>query len=215
MKHLFSAVMILLLAAGAIFAQGFGGGMPMGGNTLMVNTPKGLYALRAGVLAKFNPTTLKTDQVFELFGAMPTPPAAGADRTAMQTYFTELQRRNAPPIMLVKDDSLIVVIGDSFGRFNQDTLKAEATANLAAPGAAAPAAGGRTRGEGEPGYLLVNNTLFLMRGTELLSINVTDGKILARTALPKELQPQQMNFPMGGGGNRGGGNRGGGGGNGG
>jgi|GEM_PF-2378513 len=219
MKHFISAVTIMLLATGAIFAQGFGGfggGMPGGGNTLMVNTPKGLFALRGGVLAKFNATTLKSEQVVELFGPMPARPADNNNREAMQAYFTELQRRNAPPIMLVKDNSLLVVIGDIFGRFKQDTLEKEAIGYLSAPGAAAT--DGRGRGEGAPCYLLVDNTLFLMRGAELLSISITDGKV-TRQPLPKELQPQQFDFRMGGdrgggggGGNRGGGNRGGGGG---
>jgi len=197
MKHLFSAVMMLLLAAGSLLAQGFGGGMPGGniGNTLMVNTPKGLFALRSGVLARFNATTLKTEQVFELFGPMPQRPADNNNRDAMQAYFTELQRRNAPPIMLVKDNALLIVIGDGFARLDQDTLKVEATGDLRAPGAGAD---GRGRGEGAPGYLLVNNTLFLMRGTEMLSISVTDGKVLTRSPLPKELQPQQFDFRMGG-----------------
>jgi hypothetical protein len=200
MKSLFLALTTLLLATGALFAQGFGGGMPGGnsGNPLMVSTPKGLFALRGGVLAKFNPTTLKSEQIFELFGPMPERPANATDRDAMQKYFTELQRRNAPPVMLVKDNSLLIVIGDGFARLEQDTLKVEATGDLRAPGAAAPA-GGRGRAEGAPGYLLVNNTLFLMRGTELLSVSVTDGKVLARSPLPKELQPQAMTLPnMGG-----------------
>lgn len=205
MKHLFSAL-LLVLATGILFAQGFGGGMPGGnsGNTLLVNSPKGLFALRAGVLAKFDAATLKSALVFELFGPMPERPTDNNNRDAMQKYVTELQRRMAPPIMLVKDDALLVVIGDGFARINQDTLKVEATADLSPPGApvAADAGRGFRNTDIVPGYLLVNNTLFLMRGTELLSLSVTDGKILARTPLPKELQPLQLNLPAGGRGNQ-------------
>jgi len=207
----------LLLAAGALLAQGPGGG-PMGGGfdsqTLLVNTPKGLFALRSGVLAKYDITTLKAQQVFELFGPMPAPPAQGADRTAWGTYFAEMARRNAPAVMFARDNSLIVIVGDGFAKISQDTLKVELSADLR-PADAAAAEPGRGFREPTPGYLVVGNTLYLMRGKEMLSVALTDGKV-QRTPLPKELQPQQANFRGDGGnregGNRGGGNRGGGGG---
>ena len=48
-----------------------------------------------------------------------------------------------------------------------------------------------------PGYLLVDNTIYLARDTELLAINIPDGKIANRLTLPKELQITAP--PMGGG----------------
>lgn len=214
---------VLLLAACALFAQGFGN--MMGGNqgsTIMLHTSKGLFVLRSGVLAKFNTSTLKVDKELSLFGAAPTMPADRTDRTAMQAYMTDMQRRNAPGILLVKDNSLILLVGDGFARINQDTLTVEAAATIAPEATAdttttAPGGGAAFRmPTAAPSYLLSENTLFLMRGTEILSINVTDGKTLSRAALPKELQPTAMNFggrnngAGGGGGGRG--NRGGGGG---
>lgn len=225
MKHLFSAVLILLLAAGALLAQGpggggaqgpGGGGMHVTGNTLMATTPKGLFVLRNGVLGKFEPATLKSTAVLELFGPLPAAPAAG-DRDARQAYSNEVQKRMAAPIMLVKDNTLLVVIGDGFARIDQETLKSDAL-SLTSPNAPAQADGRGFRQEGEPGYLLVGNTLYLMRGMEILSIDIANMKILARGPLPKELQPLQFNFGGGfGGGNNnnrnggGGGNRNGGG----
>jgi len=212
MKHLFSAVLILLLAAGALLAQGpGGGGMQVTGNTLMVTTPKGLFVLRNGVLGKFDPATLKSVMTLELFGPLPAAPAAG-DRDARQAYSTEVQKRMAAPILLVKDNALLIVIGDGLARIDQDTLKSDAL-TLNSPNAPAPT--GQFRQEGAPGYLLLGNTLYLMRGTEILSIDVANMKILARGPLPKELQPLQFNFGggFGGGGNNNRNNGGGGGGN--
>ena len=53
--------------------------------------------------------------------------------------------------------------------------------------------------------MLVGNTLYLMRNTELLSVSITDGKV-NHSALPQDLQPQQ-NFGGRGGMNGGGGPR--------
>lgn len=223
MRRLFLLLAMFVLAAGSLFAQGIGGGMTPGagqGGTILVNTTKGLFALRNGTLAKYNATTLKQVQELSLFGAAPEAPADATDRAAMMKYYTDLQRRQAPAIMIAKDDSLLVVIGDGFARINQETLKPEATATLTAPGAttdaATPAAARIT--EPTPGYTLSGDTLFLMRGTELIAITVTDGKILSRVTLPKELQPVQMFGGRGGagggaggaGGGRGGANGGGG-----
>jgi uncharacterized membrane protein YgcG len=122
----------------------------------------------------------------------------------------------AAAAMIPKDNSLLIIIGDRFGRFNQDTLAVEAKADLTNPTPAPEAENGRPRQEPAPGYALVENTLYLLRGTEMLALSITDGKILNRSALPKELEALQFNFfgggnrgNMGGGGNRGGGNRGG------
>ena len=51
--RVFIFAIALMMAATSLFAQGFGGmaGVPAG-SSLLVNTDKGLFALRAGVLAK-------------------------------------------------------------------------------------------------------------------------------------------------------------------
>lgn len=199
---------MLLLAAGALFAQ-----VAQSGGALMVNTPKGIYALRGGVLAHIDVATLKADKEMLLFDKMPAPPADGADNATRMAYFAEIQKRNAPALLLVKDNSLLIVIGDGFARVNQDTLKSEASASLKDPNEAPDPNQGRfVRQEPAPGYLLVGNTLFLMRSKEMMAINITDGKIITRAPLPADLQPVQYT----GRGNGGGGGRGpGGGGNGG
>ena len=181
---------LMLLAASALFAQGYGG--MGGGNALLVNTPKGLFALRAGVLAKYDAATLKPLAVFPLFGAAPEAPGANADRTAYQAYFAEMARRTVPAVMIPKDDSLLIIIGDAYARINQETMKVEAKQDLHTPGATADA-GGRTQTEPAPGYVMAGNTLYLLRGKEMLALSISDGKILDRSPLPKELQTLQMN----------------------
>lgn len=204
MKHSLLMAVTLLLAASPLFAQaGRGGIMGAGGGSVqMVCTAKGLFALRNGVLVKFDAATLKEAQLLEIFGPMPERPADNADREAMQKYMADMQQRRAAAVMLVKDNSLLVIIGDGFARINQDTLEVEATADLKNPadaGAAGAAAGARTV-EPAPTCLLVEDTLYLLRSREVLSISVTDGKILARSPLPQQLQPAQMNFQRGAGG---------------
>ena len=213
--------LVLLFAAGALFAQTAAGTTQAGpneGGTVMVNTPKGLFVMREGVLAKYDLATLKQEKELELFGAPPAAPAADADRETRTKYFTEIARRAAPALLIPKENSLLLVIGDHFASISQDTLKVEVTGDLTPLVKPTETAGGMgfgMRSESAPGYLLTGNTLYLMRGTEILAVSITTGKVLVRSALPKELQPTQMNFGgmggMGGGrGNRG--NRGGGGG---
>lgn len=206
---------VLLLATGALFAQGFGGMS----EAIMLNTPKGLFALKAGVLVKYNLAPLKQVQQQNLFGALPTRPGQDAGQDAWQKYSTDMQKRNAPAVMIAKDNSLLLVIGDVFARYNMDTLAPEASGSLRSPTAPAADDGGRgfRMQEPAPGYLLVANTLYLMRSREMVAVNIVDGKVLDRTDLPEEMQPQQMfggnRFNFGGGGNRGGGGGGGGRGN--
>ncbi|HOF86616.1 MAG TPA: hypothetical protein PLZ36_00750 [Armatimonadota bacterium] len=195
---------VILLLGGALFAQ-----VAPNGGALMVNTPKGIFALRSGVLARIAPATLKVEKVMQIYGALPEPPAQGAAREAFQQYYAEVAKRNAPAILLVKDGDLLLVTGDIFARINQDTLKVEATANLKDPAETADPNQRGVRQEPAPGYLLVNTTLYLLRSKDILSVEITDGK-LTRQPLPAQLQPVQPTF-QGGGGRGPGGNAGGGG----
>jgi hypothetical protein len=203
MKYFIAMSMTLLLAAGALFAQGFAGGN--GGataTTIMLKTDKGLFALRSGVLIKSDVATLKQNAELQLLGPAPTMPADRTDQAAMQDFRTQMMKRMAPALMFATNDSLIVIIGDGFWRISQDTLTAAANTSLAAPvDPNAPV--GRPMAEPAPGYLLDGTTLYLMRAKEEMAINITDGTILARVALPTELQPVAMpggRRPGGGGG---------------
>ena len=196
MKRFFGLGLVLLLTAGALFAQA-PGGMMMGanaGSTIMLHTAKGLFALRAGVLAKYEFATLQPVKELQLFGPMPAAPADLTNRDAAQKYFTELQRRMAPAIMIPKDNSLLIAVGDGFARVNQDTLKVEVTGDITQKVAETTTERGGRMMDGAPGYVLVGDTLVLMRSKEILSISTVTGKVIARTALTKELQPVQFNF---------------------
>jgi len=227
MKYFMTMSLVLLLASGAIFAQRANFNMG-GGNltTIMLKTDKGLFALRSGVLVKYDATTLQQIAEYKIFGDAPTAPvrptdmtdqaAVAAWRTDMQTYTTSLQKRQGAALMISTKDSLLIVIGDGFGRISQDTLKPEAKASLLPPATApavvdpnAPAAPVRQTVEPVPGYVLDGTTLFLMRAKEVLSINTVDGTIIARSTLPVELQPAAQNMFNPGGGRGGAGGNGG------
>jgi len=199
---------IAMLATSSLFAQGFGGRQGSGAmTTLMLNTPKGLFTLRSGVLAKYDLATLQPVKTLALFGAAPELPAGNAQRADRDKYYAEIAKRNAPAIMLTtKDGGLIIVIGDGFARINQDTLKVDASSSLVDPKAPPVDPNAPRAIEPVPGYLLVDTTLYLMRGKEMLAVNTTDGKVSTRSALPKELLPLPMpSFQRGGGGPGGGG----------
>ncbi|MHB9133023.1 MAG: hypothetical protein ACYDBB_18300 [Armatimonadota bacterium] len=223
MKRILLTTVALLFAIGPLFAQGMGGNGGVGA-TNMLMTDKGLFVLRSGMLVKYDAAALKQAGEIELFGPAPAAPAENADRAARQKYNAEIARRLAPAIMLVKDNWLLIVIGDGFTRISQDTLKPEATGSLlpekapaadAAPGAA-PGGGRGMFGAAEQvsGYLLVDNTLYLARSKELLAVDIMAGKVASRIDLPKGFQLTMLGgFGNFGGGIRNGGNRGGGGNN--
>jgi len=198
MRFLSLMMLALLLTSGALWAQGMGGLLGGTSAAVMVNTDKGLFALRNGVLAKYDVATLKQTGTYPLFGALPDAPKVTTDVKAMQDYQTDVQRRQAPAIMLVKDDMLLIVIGDAFARVNQETMKMEASADLKAPVKPADTTTAqptqpvmRRVYEPAPTALVAGTTLFLMKNTELLAIAIADGKV-TRTDLPKEMQPIQM-----------------------
>jgi hypothetical protein len=207
MRYLMLLLAVLLTIV-PLCAQGGPGMMFMGqgtgsSTTLTVNTTHGLFVLRSGVLAKYAMDPLKQVQVLQLFGSTPEMPTDMTDSAAMQKYMAALQRRQAPAIMLVKNNALLVVIGNGFARINQETLQIEVQTDLAAtpPANEAPGAS-RAADTAVSGYLLVENTLYLPRNTELLAVSVTDGKVLSRLALPQEMQPAPMMLMGGPGGAR-------------
>lgn len=210
MKKLLLLCALLVVSTLCVLAQGPGGGRSSGGSdTLMVNTPKGLFVLRGGALARFDMITLKQLGVLELLGAMPAPPADQNDRNAMMVWYGEFNKRRAPAVIIPKDNSLLIILGEDFVRISQDTLAVEAQASLAAPKKEGDAPQQGFRMPQTPGTLLVGDLLYVINGTEIISINTLNGKIIQRKDVPKEMLPVQMPNNTRGGGNNGGGNRGG------
>ena len=221
MRKLLYVVCVLVLATVGAYAQFPGGGMMPGGmmfgqsnGALLESTSKGVFALRNGVLAKFDTKTLQLAGSVELFGPMPAAPQPGLQQNgsgAIREWHMQVAKRSAPAIMLHKDDSLIIVIGSSFFRVNEDTLVISAQSDLTAPNAA-PAAPGRMMMQPAtaPAYKLEDDHLLLLEDTELISVNTQDGTVVGRTPLPDAMIPSPM-MPRG---NRGGQGWGGGGGDG-
>ena len=209
MRRLLTIGVFLVLAVNMLYAQG------MGSNTQVANTDEGLFVMRAGVVAKFDVETLQVKGEYPLFGAAPQMPADRTDQAAMRAYRTEMQRRNAPGVLLTTKESLLILIGDGFARINQKTFEIEAKGSIAAvvdPAAPAPAPNMFAGMEPAPTCLLDGNILYIIRSREVISLDITDGKVLLRTPVPADMMPQQrMNQPGGGGapGGAGGGARGG------
>jgi len=71
MRYLPVVIAAVIVSASFVFAQDYVGGMARErsvGSTQMVYSSHGLFVLRAGVLAKYDPQTLQQVRMFELFG---------------------------------------------------------------------------------------------------------------------------------------------------
>jgi hypothetical protein len=149
---------------------------------LLLRTPEGLLVLRAGVLARVDPITLQPGATIELFGPLPAPEANAADPQARQKQFLEVAKRLWPAAWVPQGPDLLVVIGDQYLRVEVATLVIKVNVSLAVKAELVP---DRIGTMGTPPTLLVaGTTLYLTRGTELLAINVADGKVLTRGTLP-------------------------------
>ena len=201
-RYLLGVIAVVIVSASSLFAQGYTGGTPgegAVGSTQMVCSSHGLFVLRTGVLAQYDPQTLQEVRVFELFGPAPELPEDSADRAGMQAYLGEMQRRMAPALMLIHEDSLLIIVGNGFARIDQETLKVAATADFTMPeeGEGTESGRGLRRVEPAPTYLLVGQTIYLIRSQEILALGVTEGEILGRTPLPEEMQSAPMSGFMG------------------
>ncbi len=180
-------------------------------NTALDVLPAGVMVLRNGVLAKFD-QTLKPTGTLELFGALPVQPVmpqnpTQQDRDAMRAWFSQVANRTGTAAMLANHDTLFIVIGSNFFRVNAKTMILEAKADLNADAAGNPPAAGPAAflRAGVPFLRLDADTLYVVVGANLLTINANTGNILNRATLPKEMTPaiQGGGFP-GGRGNGGG-----------
>ncbi len=199
----------------------FGGGQQ---NTAQMEiTANGIFVLDNGVLAKFDPTSLKQAGVsLELFGplaerpTMSTPPT-DAEQQAMRTWMMDYMKRTSPPTMLAQGDELLIVMGNSYFRVNQLTMAIDATqATLITPSTEAQPQNPRPMMNSKPVLLLAGNMLYILLNGNLVKVNAETGAVLCSNALPKEMTPPAPNFGFGGmGGGGRGGRRGGGGGGGG
>ena len=178
--------------------MGMAGMQGMQQEALMEVTPQGVFVLRAGILAKFDPQTLTPQGTLELFAPVPAQPTmpqnpTAQDRQVMRDWMMAMMPRMAPAIMLLNGDMLLIVQGNNFFRVNQQTLKLEAAQTaLAKPDANNP----RQMMMAKPELRLVDNTLYILMDDQLVSVNIGDGAVLSRGVLPKEMMAQ-MQMPAG------------------
>ncbi len=189
MKHLWWIVLLCLLALGAP-AQGplWPGASAHGA---LVATEHGLFVLRAGTLARMDPQQLTPAlPPLELFGPMPEPPQ-GNDPAAWQAYAKAQLLRLTPGVLIPCHEDLLVVIGEHFARIDQQTFEVKVGVSFAREGAAPEA----PRLASPPLYHLDGDTLYLLRDTEMLAINIQDGRLHNRAPLPPALQGRAMGRP--------------------
>jgi hypothetical protein len=143
----------------------------------MATTPDGIFVVRGGVLAKYDPKTLDARGVIELFGPLPEENKANAQVNL------ERMRRLMPGAMLCTAQELMIVIGEQFFRVDRVTLEAKVSVSLFQDQVLAPAE--RLIAVAAPPVLsLEGNTLYVTRGSLLLAVNWQDGRVRAAGTLP-------------------------------
>lgn len=179
--------------------RGMGPGM-LSQEAQMMITANGVFVLHAGVLAKFDATTLQPQgAALELFGplaAMPTlsEPPTDQERTAMQSWVKGFTMRLSPATMLAKGDELLIVQNNNFFRVNQQTMAVDTTkAGLLSQNAWAQTQLPVTQllMTGKPVLQLVDNTLYVIIGANLVTVNADTGAVLSNGTLPQEMNPMQ------------------------
>ncbi|MHB9130214.1 MAG: hypothetical protein ACYDBB_03870 [Armatimonadota bacterium] len=147
-------------------------------------TPFGLFVVSGGMLAKYDPVTVKPLGTLQLLEPLPDAAAANKNNKALRDWRQDLNRRLHPPVVLPQGEVLFIVTGDRFFRVNQQTLAIEMKAELfdgeAGKEPALPLLA--------PFFGKVNGqTLYLLRGSEVFALDTTTGKVLGRSPLPKEM----------------------------
>ncbi|MHB9025553.1 MAG: hypothetical protein ACYC7E_15520 [Armatimonadota bacterium] len=190
---------------------GMGGpGGPGGPRPTLTVGAQGVFLLQGGILRKYDAKTLEEKGTLELCKA------DAGDRQGPGKGM-----RQGPGEMLLSNNNLLIVTGDTFYRVDAQKLKIEATGELPAlpklaQGGNAPnagrqgATGNRNQGPGGPGQgpggqggafgpppahpvlELQGGTLYVLRGPQLLAITIADGKVTAKAEVPVMQGPGGM-----------------------
>ena len=182
---------------------------------IMEVTENGFFVLQNGTLLKYDPATLKAQGTVELFGPLPNPQArqapaavpAQADKpaalNAQQPPFAQpaqqaqdapganeqlrqqTLRRSAPAVMLIKDPSLLIVVGNTFFRVNQNTLAIEAKGTLGDNNNPNAAVNRRPITAKQHADLL-----YIEQGGTLSVIDSTNGQLKGQAVLPEAANVQ-------------------------
>jgi len=182
---------------GGFGGQGFGGGAP----AVKVGT-QGIFVLTGGTLTKYD-TKLKEQGTIKF--VEPAPPAstdssdtAAPPRRQMPRSGVVLIAPNADPAK----EKVLVVYGTDFFSIDAATFKVAAKCKIPdpePPAGAAPAdpnapgggMGARMMGGffGAPTLELSGNILYVIRGTQMLAINIDDASIVGKATLPQQAPP--------------------------
>jgi len=149
-------------------------------------TPRGLFLLADGVLARYSPG-LAQCVTLQLLPPLPPLPPEGNDRQAQQQWFTERALRGTPAAMLPAGEMLYVVYAGILFRVNQNTLTVEKTPLDPQPPHEDPR---RLQNASTPPLLkLQADTLYIIRQFDLLAVDVQAGAVITHADLPREMAP--------------------------
>lgn len=169
--------------------------------TLMVRTNDGLFVLRSGVLAKYQPDTLNQPQIKELFPAPIAMPAGdNPDEAKVREWAMDVGKRILPAVIVPLGQDLVIIIGEQFFRINGVTLEVKVAKQIL-PKNPMPELNRLMMMTAPPSAVVSTQepVLFLSRGQQLLSVNINTGELLADGVLPEKMQPERLLAGMWGG----------------
>jgi len=176
-------------------------------HTMVAQNARGVFILRNGMLAKFNPDSLAQEGLVDLFPpdaentkAPPANPFRGgkpaigddADTKALLVQALRL----LPSTLLLRDHDILVVAGESYFRIDTATLAIKATSRLVpvvddklADVQKLAKTLERLQASLSPVTLASNDTtLFIVRGIQIAAVDIEQGTVTAMTQLPLRMR---------------------------
>ncbi|MHB9133210.1 MAG: hypothetical protein ACYDBB_19240 [Armatimonadota bacterium] len=162
--------------------------------TLMVRTDNGLFVLRTGVLAKYQPDVLNQPQIKELFPApMAMPVGDNPDEAKVREWAMDVGKRLVPAVIVPVGHELVIIIGEWFFRIDSETLEVKIAKQLLPKNPLPEWV--RLQSLIAPPSAVVSPkepVLYLSRGQQLLAVNINTGELLSGGVLPEKMQPERL-----------------------
>lgn len=219
--HLLSLVLLLVLANLA-FAQPDPNNAPPLDNRLMVpmlmlrsldqmpaitkNSPQGFFALRHGILVKYDAQTLKEQSTLELLG-----PLGEWNKERLSNWDDAIimllgrVRHMMPGNLLVDGKDLIILLGGQYLRVDSEKMQIKCAVQLLDPDPLLDIARSMQQAEGmamNAAKLFIpmqaevdGKVVHITHGSELYIVNAEDGKLLARNSLSAKLNEDLIPMP--------------------
>jgi len=193
-------------------------------NTILKATDQGLFIIGSGVIAKYDiktlaplgnlrlvdipaqtnmkyrknvPMGIATTNVMPAIQPVDAPVAPAIDWTKNAR---DNQLIMAKPVVIEDGKDLIIILNDKFFRVGMEKVNLISAADMTTKDGVVP--NNNTGGE-VPTVQLVDNTLYVMRGGNLWSLNAADGKELGQAKIPAALNNVNIKYLNGIGGNGG------------